>query len=288
MIIATNINQLTMSSAFDTLTTDKGTVELYLKELMNRPINSKDAYVDFTEICFLYNKKAINYLKLDKTKELIEVAKEVDNIKIPLIKTIRGRAGKTFLHYVLLLDALRWVDTRLAYEMDKVLREIFRQADIVKVHREECKTHFHPLTDAIKKHILPHISNEAGKRNIYATFMDFANKCVMGMSAKQFRELKAKEGVEVDKDETRCHFGDNNLDKIIEVEKKFYLYITEMGFTNFHQVKAFYLKRVNLINALTLSVDELKSLNLRIDRLEKNKKQEQAQAKIREIISQYF
>ena len=269
MIIATNINQLTMSSAFDTLTTEKGSIELYLKELMGRPINSKDVYVDFTQICYLYGKKAINYLKLDETKELIEIAKEVDNITIPLVRTIRGRKGKTFIHYALLLDALRWIDKRIAYEMDKVLRQVFRQADIIKTDRQGTITKFHPLTDAIKAYFVPNISNKMGKKMIYPTVMDFANKIIMGMTAKQFRALKAKEGVIVPKEETRCFFEEDKLDKIIAIEEKLYQLIVNLELENFHQLKAIYLKRVSVKKVWAFNKDELKALNARLDILEK-------------------
>ena len=295
MIIATNINQLTMSSAFDTLTTNKGTVELYLKELMNRPVNSKDVYVDFTQICYLYDKKAIHYLRLDETKELIEIAKEVDNITIPLIKTIRGRKGKTFIHYVILLDALRWIDKRLAYEMDKILRQVFKQADIVKRDRSETIREFHPLTKAIEDYFLPHINNKIGRKMIYPTVMDFANKQVINMTAKQFREMKAKEGIIVHKDETRCYFDDDVLSKVIAIEKKFYDLIINLELENFQQLKAIYLKRVSVKKIWNYSKDELKALNAKLDIYEKRVLEYNATgkdtvkilAKIEEIKSKY-
>ena len=295
MLVLNNISQLTMSSKFDVIAGEKGNIALYLHELMNRNINSKDVYVNFTDVCALYNKAPAEYLRLDSTKEYHKKIAKMRGITIPIVKTIKGRYGGSYLHYAGLLNALRWVNIDIAIELDYILEQVFRQADTVKIHREECKTHFFPLTNAIKENILPHINNKMGRKMIYATFMDFANMQVMGLTARQFRDLKAKEGELIHKDETRCHFGDDNLDKIIEVEKQLYNLIVTMELESFHQVKALYLKRIKPRFIWNYTYDELKVFNNKVDILEariakqekEGRKTERSLNTLKELLAKY-
>ena len=258
-----------MSSKFDVIAGEGGNIALYLKELMSKPINSKDVYVNFTDVCKLYNKEPFDYLRLDSTKEYNQKVAKVRGVTIPIVKTIKGKYGGSYLHYVGLFNALRWVNIDFGIEMDYILEQVFRQADIIKTDRQGTITKFHPLTDAIKEYFVPNISNKMGKKMIYPTVMDFANKIIMGMTAKQFRALKAKEGVIVPKEETRCFFEEDKLDKIIAIEEKLYQLIVNLELENFHQLKAIYLKRVSVKKIWNYSKDELKALNAKLDIYEK-------------------
>jgi len=265
--VATNIHQIAMNTNFLTLKTERGEVELYLKDLMSTPVDSKDAYVNFTRICKIYKKLPNEYTRKPSTEEYAKRVKQIFNIQIPLIKSIAGRYGESFIHYKLLFHALRWVDMDLSIEMDMILEQVFRQADIIKVDRNETIDRFHPLTDAIKEFIAPHLEPN-DRKFIYPTIMDFANLCTIGLTSRQY---KAKHNLSSDY-HIRQNFTEEQLNQVISIEKKFYDIITLFKLKNYHQLKALYLDRVSIINVLTMTKDELKTLNAKIDRWEREQR----------------
>lgn len=308
LTVLTDIKQLTMNIEDFKVSKGDKTINIDIVPLMKAPIGSEEAYLRVNEIAEITGARLDNFLNSKRAKEFILLYAGIDYDKvdlkrvdinylrkltikdtnIPIIIRKGGRYGSgTELHQMVALEFLDYSSTKIGFALKIILKQIFKQADIVKIERQGTIREFHPLSGAIAEYLAPNIENPLGSAMIKSTVMDFVNLQVIGMTARRFRALKAKEGIIVHKDHTRQYFDDNTLNKIIAMEKKIYMYITEMGFRNFHQIKGYYLDRCSLVKALTLSIKELKKMNKDYDNTLKRKPSDKKDAKLQELYDKY-
>lgn len=148
---------------------------------------TEDFWINATNIGKAKNRTPYEWLRLPSTEKYIEALVKKHSYldpkvgKIPILKTVKGRYGGTYLHRKLALPFLQWICPEFAVECNDYLEDMLSQEHLRKCARLEAKTGYRPMTDAIQEAHDPckfyHYSNEA----------DMILVIIMGKSAKQLR-----------------------------------------------------------------------------------------------------
>ena len=149
---------------------------------------TEDLFFNATEIAKQFGKRTNDFLRLDSTKEYIDALAEC-NSQNGISRSeeyVRvqngGKHRGTWLHRDLALEFAGWLSASFRVHLHKWAEARIDEERHRKAIRDELRTGYRPLTDAIQKAHDPakpyHFSNEA----------DLINRIVLGMSAKQYRE----------------------------------------------------------------------------------------------------
>ncbi|MDL1971255.1 MAG: KilA-N domain-containing protein [Candidatus Desulfofervidaceae bacterium] len=152
---------------------------------------TREMYFNATNMAKPFGKKVNDFLRLESTKEYIEVIINEGKIKgensrlltyESLVRIKKGRNGGTYLHNELAFEFAGWLSPIFRRNLHKWAQERIEQERDWKKKRLEAKTGYLPMTEAIMKvHSDPkfyHYSNEA----------DMINHIVLGCTAKQYKE----------------------------------------------------------------------------------------------------
>ncbi len=87
---------------------------------------NEHGWLNATKAAACFNKRPVDWLNLDSTKEYISMLAEISNCeKISLLKTKRGRHNSgTWFHPDLAVAFARWLDTRFSIWCDKQIKAI--------------------------------------------------------------------------------------------------------------------------------------------------------------------
>lgn len=154
-------------------------------------IKEEVLYINATQIAKQFNKKPIDWLKTEDTKEYIDAVSQSDNIHLEdLVKTQRGgRFPGTWIHNSLAIAFARWLSAKFAVACDKKIRELILEEQSRKVSRQIARLESPEMTKAIQE------SHENPKGYHYSNENDMINKIVIGMSAKKFKEQNEVDNV---------------------------------------------------------------------------------------------
>ena len=152
---------------------------------------TEELWFSATDVAKQFDKRPADYLKTEPTEKYLKaVESRYDLSRNQLVKVVRG--GKyqgTYLHKLLAFDFCRWCSPEFAVDMDKFLYDYIADERVRKAARNDAALEYRPMTDLIKEAHDPikswHYSNEA----------DMINKIVLGMKAKQYKELNNIENV---------------------------------------------------------------------------------------------
>jgi len=159
------------------------------------------------------------------------------NNDCPLICTRRGKYNSgTYLHKELFIEFITVLDVKLRREMHKMVMNIIKQADIVKIDRADTKTLFKGLTDTIRDIYIPAQTSENAKKFAYSTLATLCNIKVLGMTAKKYCKIN---NIEVTKEmiSVRDALPKDKLDEIKKVEEHLNGFIKYAGITDYNVLK---------------------------------------------------
>ena len=156
-------------------------------------LSSEVIYFNATVMANRFNKKPIEYLRLDHAKEYIRVVSENSNggadAPLELINTRKGKYGGTWMHRSLAIDFARWLSVEFAFKLDMWIMQRLEEENLCVIKLLEAKTGYLPMSKAVQEaHETPmfyHYTNEA----------DMINRIVVGMSAKKYKDLHGVEDV---------------------------------------------------------------------------------------------
>jgi len=155
-------------------------------------IKSEEMFFNATQMAKPFGKLPKDFWKQTQNKEYLEalIVLSGDNKnRDDFVQTKRGKYGGTYFHNDLALQFARWLSPIFGVKLDKWVVEKLKEEQSRKLARQEAKTGYLPMTNAIIRNHDPakpyHFSNEA----------DLINRIVLGMSAKKFREEYGVENV---------------------------------------------------------------------------------------------
>ena len=216
-IITTSLKEITLNSEFLLLKIDGKDLEIDVKKLLREPINSENIYFNATKIASFYNKKVINFLRLDGTKQYISQIEEYfkGDLKSPLIKTVKGKYHSgTWLHKELFIEFISWCDTGLRFKMHQLIKKLITHSNEIKIERQGTKTLFKQLSETIRDIYIPQQTSDNAKKFAYSTLMTLANIKVLGCKADKYAR---DNNIEIDKNKTIRDYL--NKDLLIAIEK---------------------------------------------------------------------
>jgi len=247
LIIATN--PLKLSDKFFIFTVENTTIEIDLQSLFKSPNDSEDAWINITPILqsdFSRIKKIANWLRIDGVKEYVNIVhREIfkGNARLPLklpfkksqyldkdwldeptplIVTRRGKYHSgTWLHKEIFVEFLTTLNVKLRRQLHKAVTEVITTANVMKVDRQDTKTRFHPLADAIKDKWIP-TQSDNGKRFAYSNILDLGNYYGIGMRSRAFKKLHGLNDSIIKADgniSIRDYMTKSQLDAIKQVEQ---------------------------------------------------------------------
>lgn len=152
---------------------------------------TEELWFNATEVAKRFDKRPYDYLRNEQTEEYLQaVGKHYGISRTELVKTVNGGKYKgTYIHKLIAFDFCRWCSPEFAVDMDKFLYDYIADERVRKAARNDAALEYRPMTDLIKEAHDPikswHYSNEA----------DMINKIVLGMKAKQYKELNNIENV---------------------------------------------------------------------------------------------
>jgi hypothetical protein len=98
--------------------------------------NPDDGFVDATQMCEKFNKKFYEYSR-GIGSAYIHALQTALGESLPVINTIRGHGGKTWVHPRLAIDFARWLSADFAVWLDGWILKIVDVVDVVTVQQEE-------------------------------------------------------------------------------------------------------------------------------------------------------
>jgi hypothetical protein len=241
-IVYTDIQNINLNSSLLKLETPNGELLVDISRLLREPVGSDNAFFNATQIAKSFNKDTREFMKNKSTKAFIQELELFLNdgnspqLKKPIkmVKTVKGRyGGGTFFHSKLFLEFAGWLDVRFKVRMYSLVEELIKHSNELKVERENTKILFKPLTNAIKEKYIPNQISDNAIRFAYSLICDLANKKAVGYTS---REYKAKHNLDK-KQALRDYLSKEDLEKIKEVEKDLWGYITYANITDYNLLK---------------------------------------------------
>lgn len=156
-------------------------------------LKSEDLFFNATEMAKYFNKNIYEFLRSESTKQYIDALLNAEISRIQtrddLIRTKRGKNGGTWLHKDLAFEFAGWCSAIFRLNLHKWVEQRLKDAGEWKRKRLEAKTGYLPMTEAIMN------SHDPALFYHYSTEADMINRIVLGMSAKQYKELHGVENV---------------------------------------------------------------------------------------------
>ena len=275
-IIITNRPEIRLNDSFFEFNIEEANISIDMRALFNSDTYSEDAWILVTPILnssWSPVKKITHWLRNDNLKQYINIvnneffnshnlthsnsckltqlkhtpknqwlkAKWLDNGETPLIKTVRGKYGGTWLHKELFMEFITSLRPDYRRELHKMVMHIIKTAEIMKITRKDTKVLFHPLTDAIKDIYIPAQKNENAKRFAYIHILELANLKALGMSSSTFKKLYNLTDEKIKKDSKisiRDYMTENQLDKIKKIEQHIHGLIVYAEITDYQTLKS--------------------------------------------------
>ena len=196
-IAVSKLSDISLTSEFFRLETDKGEVVIDIKQLLKEPVGSENAYFNATDICKHFGKRIDHFLKTDETKEYISKMEEFLNtsekgeLKKPLkmVITKKGRYNSgTFFHKELFLKFVSWLDVDFEIAMHQLIKKLIIYSNEIKAEREGTKILFKELSKTIEDIYIPNQTSESAKIHSYNNLSTLANIKVLGCSSKKYKK----------------------------------------------------------------------------------------------------
>ena len=135
---------------------------------VSRLLKEEVLYINATKLAKQFGKRIDNYLRLNDTKEYIQILNTSHVSDLELVTIDRGKYGGTYLHNDLIIHFLRWLNTEFAVKCDLYIKHKIQQAHDVKIEargmakansvnepwlqmRDQGKTVHKALTDRIQE-----------------------------------------------------------------------------------------------------------------------------------------
>jgi hypothetical protein len=153
--------------------------------------NTDGMRANATEMARPWGKLPADYLRLDSTMRYIEaLRRRYGNSHNDFVEVKKGgvRQG-TWMFQKLAVDFARWLSPDFAVAMDEFFIERMDQERIWRTKRLEAKTGFLPMTNAILR------DHDPAKHYHYSNEADMINRIVLGMPAKEYKDLHEVESV---------------------------------------------------------------------------------------------
>ena len=176
-----------MATKYEVIEIDKKEITVDVSLLRK----TEEMFFNATQIAKPFGKKVVEFLRINPTKEYIQIVlKDLNSKGDPnhlltyedLVRIKKGRYGGTYLHNELAFEFAGWLSPIFRRNLHKWAQERLEKERNWKRKRLEAKTGYLPMTEAIMKaHSDPkfyHYSNEA----------DLINRIVLGCTAKQYKE----------------------------------------------------------------------------------------------------
>lgn len=151
---------------------------------------SGEMYFNATEIAKSHNKKADDFLRLGSTKEYISIVEKerdsnVGNSRFKncekLVRITKGKYGGTWIHKEIAFEFGGWCSAIFRRAMHKYAEQRLIQELNYQRQRQESKTGFLPMTNAIQ------LAHDPVKPYHFSNECNMINRIVLGMSAKEFK-----------------------------------------------------------------------------------------------------
>lgn len=172
---------------------------------------SETMFFNATEMAKPFGKLPNEFLRLPESKEYIDALITISQGNLntgksrikesDLIITKKGKYGGTWLHNDLALQFARWLSPVFAVQLDQWIKCRLKHEMTWQRERQESKTGFLPMTDAIQ------LAHDPVKPYHYSNECNMINRIVLGMSAKEF---KLKYGT----DDVRNHVTEQEIKAI--------------------------------------------------------------------------
>jgi len=158
-----------------------------------------EMFFNATDMAKMFDKTPKDFLKINPTKEYMEVIFKEDLNPIKnyddLVKIKRGKYGGTWLHNELAFEFAGWCSAIFRRNLHKWAEERLKKEADWKRQRLEAKTGYLPMTDAVMR------AHENPKFYHYTNEADMINLIVLGMKAKEYKEMyevdNVRDGVSV-------------------------------------------------------------------------------------------
>jgi hypothetical protein len=157
-------------------------------------LKNEDLFFNATDMAKQFNKLPADFLRLQSTKEYIdEIIKDSGNgishnenlIKI----TQGGKYQGTWLHHELAYEFAGWLSATFRRSLHKWADARLKQETQRKLKRDEARTGYLPLTNAIQS------AHENTETHHYSNEANMLNVIVTGMNAKKFKEVHGVDSV---------------------------------------------------------------------------------------------
>jgi len=161
------------------------------------------------------NYELVNLLESLNSKQLLKLIKVLGLV---VVKTgganVNGEAIQgTWLHRDLAVEYARWLDPKFSIWISQKIQELINDGVSWNEIRDTTKMDYKPLTDAIKKHIIPQYP-KMDENIIKGQIANYINLRVMGQKAKEIRANKQIKENEL----TRDYFQELELHRIEKVQ----------------------------------------------------------------------
>ena len=275
-IIITNQPEIRLNDSFFEFNIEEANISIDMRALFSSDTYSEDAWISITPILnssWCPVKKITHWLRNDNLKQYINIVNNeffnshnlthsnsckltqlkhtpknqwlkadwLDNGETPLIKTVRGKYGGTWLHKELFMEFITSLRPDYRRELHKMVMHIIKTAETMKITRVDTKTLFHPLTDVIKDIYIPAQDSINSKRFAYAHILDLANLKALGMTSKTFKKLNNITPAKIKEDgniSIRDYMSQTQLDKIKKIEEHIHGLILYAGITDYQTLKS--------------------------------------------------
>lgn len=149
-----------------------------------------EMYFNATEIAKTHGKKVKDFLKLESTKEYIAIVEQERVFKGDdsplknyenLVSIAKGKYGGTWIHKEIAFEFGGWCSAIFRRAMHKYAEQRLIQELNYQRQRQESKTGFLPMTNAIQ------LAHDPVKPYHYSNECNMINRIALGMSAKEFK-----------------------------------------------------------------------------------------------------
>ena len=244
--IVVDVKDITMSSKFIRLETEKGELIMDLKKLFDS--EGEEAYINVTHIAKIFKRDVREFFKLKTTREyecavleMIEEKSHQSPFKLKFTKrgsnkkSIEDKIYGTYLYKDLAIIFFRWLDVRFAVKCDLFLQSIIKQCRITYIERDNTKVLFKDLIRVIKEVYIPAQESDNAKKFAYSNLSGLINIKVLGCTGDKYakkNDIKVEKGKSV-----RDYLSSEQLDAIKEAERVMSGMIEFGGVTDYEKLK---------------------------------------------------
>jgi len=274
--IITNTPTIKLNDSFFQFEIEEASISIDMRALFNTQNYSESAWINITPILqssWSPVKKTKDWLRNSKLKEYINIihreifkgsnlrdsskahnsgvylghapksqwlkADWLEDGETPLILTRRGNGGGTWLHKEMFIEFITTLRADYRRELHKMVMEIVKTADTMKISRVNTKVLFAPLTDIIKEKYIPAQPSDM-RKYAYSELLDLVNLSALGMTSKAYQERNGLTKAKIKEDgniSIRDYMNKTELEAIESKEQELWLLIKHVS-TDFNFLKA--------------------------------------------------